>query len=44
MPDQNYEFADKLGAKYGASLRDMDKGQPGERLVAVFEPSKFIAR
>ncbi len=38
VPDDQYEFADKLGEKYGANLRETDKGQPGSRLVAVFEP------
>jgi len=44
LPDGDYEFADKIGAKYGASLRDMDKGQPGVRMVAIFEPTTFNAR
>jgi cation:H+ antiporter len=32
-PDDDYEFADKLGAKYKADLRVMD--QPGQRRVVV---------
>jgi PPOX class probable F420-dependent enzyme len=32
-PDDDYEFADKVGAKYGANLRNMDK--PGEKRVVV---------
>lgn len=32
-PDDDYAFADKVGAKYGADLRKMD--QPGERRVVV---------
>jgi len=31
--DDDYEFADKLGAKYNANLRVMDK--PGEKRVVV---------
>ena len=32
-PDDDYTFADLVGAKYGADLRQMD--QPGERRVVV---------
>lgn len=32
-PDDDYEFADRVGAKYGADLRVMDR--PGERRVVV---------
>lgn len=32
-PDDDYEFADKVGAKYGANLRNMDK--PGDKRVVV---------
>jgi PPOX class probable F420-dependent enzyme len=32
-PDDDYEFADKLGAKYNADLRVMD--QPGQQRVVV---------
>lgn len=31
--DDDYEFADQLGAKYGADVRQMDK--PGEKRVAI---------
>jgi PPOX class probable F420-dependent enzyme len=31
--DEDYAFADKVGAQYGADLRNMD--QPGERRVVV---------
>jgi PPOX class probable F420-dependent enzyme len=32
-PDDDYAFADRVGAKYGADLRDND--QPGEARVVV---------
>lgn len=32
-PDPDYEFADRVGAKYGADLREM--GQPGDVRVVV---------
>lgn len=32
-PDDDYTFADRVGAKYDADLREMDK--PGERRVVV---------
>ncbi len=32
-PDTDYSFADRVGAKYGANLRDHD--QPGEERVVV---------
>jgi PPOX class probable F420-dependent enzyme len=32
-PDADYSFADRVGAKYGANLRDHD--QPGEERVVV---------
>jgi PPOX class probable F420-dependent enzyme len=35
-PDDDYTFADKLGAKYGANLRERD--QPGETRVQVTLP------
>ena len=36
-PDPDYAFADKVGAKYGANLREMDA--PGQsRVVVSFEP------
>ena len=37
LDDEN-AFADRVGAKYGVSLRDMDTDQPGARPVAVFAP------
>jgi PPOX class probable F420-dependent enzyme len=40
-PDDDYEFADKLGAKYGADLRKNDK--PGEtRVVVTIKPVRVI--
>ncbi len=40
-PDDDYEFADRVGAKYGANLRTMDK--PGERRVVVtIHPARVI--
>jgi len=42
-PDNDYEFADKVGAKYGgANLRERD--QPGEtRVVVTIEPTRVYA-
>ncbi len=41
-PDPDYVFADKLGRKYGADLRQMDR--PGEhRVVATLRPIKVNA-
>lgn len=40
QPDDDYAFADRVGAKYGADLRKMDK--PGERRVMVtLRPAKI---
>jgi PPOX class probable F420-dependent enzyme len=40
-PDPDYEFADQVGAKYGADLRTMD--QPGQtRVVVTIRPSRVI--
>lgn len=40
-PDDDYEFADKVGAKYGANLRNMDK--PGDkRIVVTIRPKRVI--
>ncbi|HVT70187.1 MAG TPA: PPOX class F420-dependent oxidoreductase [Trebonia sp.] len=40
-PDDDYVFADKVGAKYGADLRNMDK--PGEhRVVVTIRPARVI--
>ena len=41
-PDDDYALADRLGAKYGADLREMD--HPGESRVAVaIHPSRVRA-
>jgi PPOX class probable F420-dependent enzyme len=41
-PDEGYEFADRVGAKYGSDLRKMD--QPGEqRVVVTIIPSRVRA-
>lgn len=40
-PDGDYEFADKVGAKYSADLRNMDK--PGEvRVVVTIKPARVV--
>jgi PPOX class probable F420-dependent enzyme len=40
--DDDYSFADKLGAKYGANLRERD--QPGEvRVVVTIKPARVVA-
>jgi PPOX class probable F420-dependent enzyme len=40
-PDDDYEFADKVGAKYNADLRNMDK--PGEkRVVVTIRPTRVV--
>jgi len=40
-PDDDYEFADKVGAKYDADLRTRD--QPGDqRVVVTIRPSRVI--
>ena len=40
-PDDDYEFADKVGAKYNADLRTRD--QPGEtRVVVTIRPARVI--
>ena len=40
-PDDDYEFADKLGAKYGADLRTRDN--PGDkRVVVTIHPKRVI--
>jgi len=40
-PDPDYEFADQVGAKYGADLRTMD--QPGHsRVVVTIRPRRVI--
>lgn len=41
-PDDEYTFADRLGAKYGADLRQNDK--PGEsRVVVTIKPTRVHA-
>ena len=41
-PDDDYVFADRVGAKYGSNLRQHD--QPGEKRVLVrIEPEKIYA-
>jgi PPOX class probable F420-dependent enzyme len=41
VPDDNYEFADKVGAKYGANLREHDG--PGEsRVVVTIRPVRIV--
>ncbi len=41
-PDDDYSFADRVGAKYGADLRDRDK--PGEgRVVVTIKPARVNA-
>jgi PPOX class probable F420-dependent enzyme len=38
-PDDDYKFADRVGAKYGADLRDRD--QPGDsRVVVIIRPAR----
>lgn len=40
-PDDDYGFADKVGKKYGADLRKMDK--PGEtRVVVTIHPARVV--
>jgi PPOX class probable F420-dependent enzyme len=41
-PDDDYAFADQVGAKYGADLRTMDR--PGERrFVVTLRPTRINA-
>ena len=41
-PDNDYEFADKVGAKYGADLRTRDN--PGDkRVVVTIHPKRVVA-
>jgi PPOX class probable F420-dependent enzyme len=41
-PDDDYAFADQVGAKYGSDLRNMDN--PGEKRVAVtIRPARIHA-
>jgi PPOX class probable F420-dependent enzyme len=42
-PDDDYKFADRLGAKYQSDLRDRD--QPGDtRVVVTIRPARVRAR
>ncbi len=42
-PDDDYAFADRVGAKYGgADLRVMDAGRPS-RMVVTVEPTRVVA-
>ncbi|MBV9380994.1 MAG: pyridoxamine 5'-phosphate oxidase family protein, partial [Streptosporangiaceae bacterium] len=41
-PDPDYSFADKLGAKYNADLRERD--QPGDsRVIVTIRPARVRA-
>ena len=41
-PDDDYEFADKVGAKYGSDLRTRDN--PGDkRVVVTIHPKRVVA-
>jgi PPOX class probable F420-dependent enzyme len=41
-PDEDYSFADRVGAKYGANLRDHD--QPGQtRVIVTIRPVRVNA-
>ena len=42
QPDDDYAFADRVGAKYDASLREMDR--PGDkRVVVTIRPTRINA-
>jgi PPOX class probable F420-dependent enzyme len=41
-PDDDYSFADKLGAKYGADLRTRDN-EGDTRVVVTIHPSRIVA-
>jgi PPOX class probable F420-dependent enzyme len=41
-PDDDYAFADRVGAKYGADLRDHD-GPEDKRVVVTIEPTNAFA-
>lgn len=42
VPDDGYAFADRVGAKYGADLRNMD--EPGQgRVVVTVRPTRVNA-
>ena len=40
-PDDDYAFADRVGAKYGADLREHDAPEDG-RVVVTIEPTKVF--
>lgn len=40
-PDPDYAFADKVGARYGASLKDMDS-EDEIRMIFTLKPDKVI--
>jgi PPOX class probable F420-dependent enzyme len=41
-PDDDYAFANQVGAKYGSDLRDRD--EPGEtRVVVAIKPARVVA-
>lgn len=41
-PDDDYAFADQVGAKYGSDLRERDK--PGDvRVIVTINPSRVVA-
>lgn len=42
VDDPDYEFAGRLGAKYGADLRDFDRGNP-HRVVVTIRPTRINA-
>jgi PPOX class probable F420-dependent enzyme len=41
-PDDDYAFADRVGAKYGADLREHD-GPDDKRVIATIEPTNVFA-
>jgi PPOX class probable F420-dependent enzyme len=41
-PDEDYAFADKVGAKYGADLREHD-GPGDSRMIVTIEPQRVFA-
>jgi PPOX class probable F420-dependent enzyme len=41
-PDEDYAFADRVGAKYGADLREHD-GPDDKRVVVTIEPTNVFA-
>jgi PPOX class probable F420-dependent enzyme len=41
-PDHDYQFAEKVDAKYGSHLRQMD-GPSGQRIVVTIDPTRVNA-